>query len=44
MNQQDDFFEVTNEVPFKPIKLIKIESLQAREDDFILRASMTLEN
>lgn len=43
MSNQDDFFEVTNEVPFKPIKQIKVESVQVKEEQIIVRASMTLE-
>lgn len=42
MNTQDDFFEVNNEVPFKPIKHIRIESLQLQEQLIHIRVSMTL--
>ena len=41
MNGQDDFYEVNNEVPFKPFKIIKIEPSQLHEDNIKIRASMT---
>lgn len=43
MSGIDDFFEVNNEVPFKPIKEIKIDSLELTEDIVKIRASMVLQ-
>lgn len=40
--QEDDFFEVNNEVPFQPIQNIKIESVEVKEHDIHLRVKMVL--
>lgn len=40
--QEDDFFEVNNEVPFQPIQSIKIESVEVKEQDIHVRAKMVL--
>lgn len=43
MSGFDDFFEVNNEVPFKPIKEIKIAHLELAEDIIKIEASMVLQ-
>ena len=42
MNENDDFFEVNNEVPFQAIKSIKIENVEIKEDKIYIKSSMTL--
>jgi hypothetical protein len=38
----DDFFEVSSDVPFQPIRNIKIESVKVKDGTLVIRACMTL--